>query len=252
MTRYSIRKTLLAGALLTAVPLASCDVQSSLLDAPDPDIINPVDVQSPEAADALRIGAFTRLRLITAGSESVWMFGGLLTDEWKSSDTFSQRNETDQRSVQVNNANVQTMYRDIPRVRTSSREALNALLKFKPNPVSSQAQMYFAMAFAEMTLAENFCNGIPLSDASTGVPVYGPPLTNAEVLQQALLHADSALSLIATATDTASGNVRNEASVTKGRILVDLNRHAEAATAVANGWTARQWPRHTSQAPLPC
>ncbi len=28
----------------------------------------------------------------------MWLYGGLLTDEWKSSDTFSQRNETDQRS----------------------------------------------------------------------------------------------------------------------------------------------------------
>jgi hypothetical protein len=238
LSRYSIRTTLLAGALLTAVPLASCDVKSQLLDAPDPDIINPGDVQSPEAADALRVGAFTRLRLITAGSESVWMFGGLLTDEWKSSDTFSQRNETDQRSVQLNNGNVQTMYRDIPRARTSAREALNALVKYKPTAISGIAQMYFTMAFAEMTLAENFCNGIPLSDASTGVVVYGPPLTNAEVLNQALIHADSALSLISALTDTASGNVRNEAAVTKGRILVDLNRHAEAATAVANVPTA--------------
>ena len=51
-----------------------------------------------------------------AAGDSPWMFAGLLTDEWKSSDTFSQRNETDQRSVQDNNANLDPVLRDLYRV----------------------------------------------------------------------------------------------------------------------------------------
>ena len=50
-------------------------------------------------------------------------------------------------------------------------------------------------AAAEITLAEAFCNGSPLSDASTGAPVYGPPLSNAEVFTAALANMDQALTL---------------------------------------------------------
>ena len=35
---------------------------------------------------------------------TVWTQGGLLVDEWKSSNTFFQHNETDERKVQDNNS----------------------------------------------------------------------------------------------------------------------------------------------------
>ncbi|HJU74987.1 MAG TPA: hypothetical protein VJ717_14685 [Gemmatimonadaceae bacterium] len=230
-TWHSIRRAAALGA--AAFALVACDsVTDSLLDAPDPDLIDPESAASAEAADALRIGALARLRNITAGGEGAWMLGGLLTDEWKSSDTFSQRNETDQRRVQDSNGNVQGMYRELHRARNSAREALNALKEFKPNPPANVGQMYFALGFAELTLAENFCNGQPLSDASTGEIVYGEPRSNAEIFAIALAHFDSALTLAA-ATDAAATAIRHSAAVAKGRTLINLNRHAEAATAVS-------------------
>ena len=147
------------------------------------------------------------------------MFAGLLTDEWKSGDTFLQRNETDQRRVQENNANLNPVYRDLHRARNSSREALNALTKYKPTPASNLGQMYFVMAFAEMQLAEWFCNGQPLGDASTGVPEYGPPMTNQAIYTLALAHLDSALSFT-TATDAATIAVKNSIAIAKGRVLL--------------------------------
>src|SRR5712671_3962869 len=106
----------LAALVLTATP--GCDrVRGNLLEAIDPDLILPATISSPEAADALRVGEIARVRGITAGGEGVWLLGGLLTDEWKSSDTFSQRNETDQRTIQESNANVQSMYRALHRLR---------------------------------------------------------------------------------------------------------------------------------------
>jgi hypothetical protein len=232
ITLHSIRRAAALGAAVLA--LAACDsVTDSLLDAPDPDLIDPASATSAEAADALRVGAVARLRGITAGGEGAWMLGGLLTDEWKSSDTFSQRNETDQRRVQESNGNVQTMYRDLHRARNSAREALNALREFKPTPTANLGQMYFAMGFAEMTLAENFCNGQPLSDASTGEVVYGEPKSNQEIFTLALAHFDSALTL-SSATDAFATSIRNSAAVAKGRVLIALNRHADAAAAVTS------------------
>ena len=234
-TVKSVRRVLAAAAVSTALFSIGCsNVKDDLLSAEDPDVISPSAISTPEAADALRIGALGRLRNMTAGSgqgDSPWMFSGLLTDEWKSGDTFLQRNETDQRTVQDNNANMNSVYRDVHRSRTASREALNALLKYKPAPASNLGQMYFVMAFAELQLAEWFCNGQPLGDASTGVPEYGPPMTNQAIFTLALAHLDSALSFT-TATDAATIAVKNSISIVKGRVLIDLGRFADAATAV--------------------
>jgi hypothetical protein len=232
------RPRIICAMALVLLAGVGCDVKQELLNAPDPDIINPGDVNSPEAAEALRVGAVSRLRTFTTGtgSEELWLMSGLLTDEWKSSDTFSQRNETDQRQVQLNNANIQTMLREIYRARTSAREALGALRVYLPDP-GSIGQMYFIMGFAELSLAEDFCNGLPLSDASTGVPEYGKSLSNAEVFAIAREHFDSALTAVGSATDDLATHVRNAASIGKARALLDLGGTANlaaAAAAVAN------------------
>ena len=233
----------LAAGLIAAVIMTStgCErVREDLLAAEDPDIINPQTVTSAEAADALRIGAMARFRSATAGGEGPWQDGGLLVDEWKSSNTFSQHNETDQRQVQESNSVIQGMLRDVYRARTNAREAILALEQYKPDPVANIGQMYFVIGFAELMLAENFCNGTPLGDASTGTPTYGPPLTNAEVFAIALAHFDTALTK-ATGTDTLSVSVRHAASIGKARALLNLARFNEAATAVAGVPTAFQW-----------
>lgn len=231
-----VRRAAVTGAaILLALSSGGCDsLRENLLAADDPDIINPDAVRSADGAEALRIGAVGRLRDITAGGEGAWLLGGLLVDEWKSSDTFSQRNETDERKVQDNNGNVNGMLRALHRPRTSAREALNALREYKPIPSANLGQMYFVMGFAELTLAENFCNGIPLGDASTGVPEYGPPLTNQQIFSIALAHFDSALAL-STATDAFSTEVRHSAAIAKARTLLNIghNRAADAAAAVA-------------------
>jgi hypothetical protein len=237
-TLHSIRRAAALG--VAALGLAACDsVTDSLLEAQDPDLIDPDATASAEAADALRVGALARLRGIGPGGEGAWLLGGLMTDEWKSSDTFSQRNETDQRQVQESNANVQTMYRNLHRASNSAREALDALRKYKPTPTAGLGQMYFVIGFAEMTLAENFCNGQPLSDASTGEVIYGTPKTNQEIFGLALAHFDSAITL-ANAADAFAVDVRQSATVAKGRALVNLKRHADAATAVSSVPTGYQ------------
>ncbi len=221
----------LAAVLL--LPLTACErIKDNLLEAVDPDIIQPSTISSAAAADALRIGVLARIRGITAGGEGVWLLGGLLVDEWKSSDTFSQRNETDQRFVQESNGNVAGMYAALPRLRTSGWEAINALKEYKPTPAWGIGQMYLGMAMAELMLAENFCNGIPLGDGSSGTPVYGPPLTNVEVINIAIAHFDSALLNALPATDANAITLSNIAKVYKARALVDLGQFAAAATLV--------------------
>ncbi len=83
----------------------------------------------------------------------MWLYGGLLTDEWKSSDTFSQRNETDQRSVQTNNANIAGRVHTRRSSRAASfATAIDLLNKYTPDATRNIGQMYLALGFAEMTI----------------------------------------------------------------------------------------------------
>jgi hypothetical protein len=75
--------------------LAACNSKETLLEAVDPDVIDPNDINSSEGALALYVGALGRLRQATGGSSvatggegSSWLFGGLLADEWSTSSTF--------------------------------------------------------------------------------------------------------------------------------------------------------------------
>lgn len=226
-----------AAAVLVPAFGACSDVTDTLLDAVDPDVISPENAQSPEGARSLYTGALSRLRLIASGvggEGSTWLFGGLLADEWSTSSTFVQNDETDLRAIQINNGTVNTMFRQLARARTSSNEAIRVMKRFRETETTRIAELYFVRAFAEMQLGNDFCNGIPLSGLdSTGTIVYDEARPVAYVFAAAVASADSGLALIpATATDSASVTVRNALRVTKARAQLGLNQIAEAATTV--------------------
>ena len=219
-----------AGALL----LTACSTDT-LLEAVDPDLINPTDLQSPEGATALRLGAMGRLSTITAGGESMWLLGGLLTDEWVSGDTFTQRDETDQRNLTVENGNVTTAYRNIHRARVGAIAAIKSMKQFNPTQTVNIGELYLVKAYAEMTSADNFCNGQPFSDASGDQVEYGVPVSVADAYNMAITSADSGIALIGAATGTQATNAVNALKIVKARAQLALGRDrlGAAATTVA-------------------
>jgi hypothetical protein len=235
----------IALAALAAIPACS-GVRDQLVDPEQPGVIGPSQIQSATGADALRKGALGRLKSATGGSESVWMLGGLITDEWKSGDTFSQRNETDQRSIQTNNAQVIPMYQSLHRARGAASDALVSLRQFIPDTTSKQAQMYWVMGYAEMELAETFCNGIPYGTTTNGEPNYTDPLTDQQGFALALAHLDSGLAL-ATATDTFTVAVANAIQIARARVLVNMGSFTAAKAAVAAVPTSFQYLQTYSQ-----
>ncbi|MEQ1689795.1 MAG: hypothetical protein ABMA00_00810 [Gemmatimonas sp.] len=227
---YRARVGIAVGAVVLAAACTS--FTDELLEPQQPGVIGPEATESPTAADALRKGALSRLRQATVGGESIWLLAGLMTDEWKSGDTFSQRNETDQRVVQTNNANVSSMYVTQHRARGGAYDALAALRKFIPDTLSKQAQMYWVIGVAELGLAENFCSGVPYGFLVDGVPTYTNPLTSAQGFAFALTHLDSALAL-ATASDTFTVSIRNAIQLTRARTFVNMGGATNLAAAAA-------------------
>lgn len=223
-------------ALLSVAGVTACDsLKTNLLEAPNPSIIDPSSVQSAAGATAVRNGALSQLRSATADGESTWMFGGLLADEWATSSTFVQNDETDQRSTQLNNGTVNTALRVLYRVRTSANQAIVLLKNFKPLPAADIGEMYFARGFAELQLASDFCNGIPLSDGSGDVAVFGKPLPVKDVFAAAAASFDTAMAN-SSGTDAASIIINSAAKIAKARALLGMGlSNAPAAAALVAG-----------------
>lgn len=240
-----------AGLALVAVALA-CSGNDTILEAVDPDLINPPDTRSAEGALAVYNGGLNRLRQITGGTGgegSTWLFGGLLADEWATSSTFIQNDETDQRRIQTNNSTVTGMYRDLNRARTSAIQAIALIREFR-YPLGAGAaaaladtnrvaEMYFVRGFAEMQLASDFCNGVVLSDGSftvTDTIVFGSPMTVAQVFAVANASFDSAIA-ITQGTGATAVSINRAARLGKARVLLGLGGSANiiaAGNLVAN------------------
>jgi hypothetical protein len=245
MRRFPTRSRLAAAVTLVATSatmllVAGCSsVTDSLLSAPDPDLVVPGTLASAEGAQALYFGAIARLGYATVTSEAniqepVWLFSGLLADEWSTSSTFVQNDEVDERSIKLDNSSVRNQFRYLQRVRTSANQAIASLRQYRPLETARIGEMYMIRGFAEMQLAQDFCNGIPLSDGATETFVLGTPLPVAEVFARAIVSYDSALALT-TATDTTSLKINRAARVGKARALLGINQVAAAAALVPTG-----------------
>lgn len=216
------------------VSLMACSgITDTLLEATDPDIINPAGVNSIEGARGLHVGTISRLTAITAGNESTWLFGGLLGDEWATSSTFVQNDETDQRRIQENNSQITNMLYRLYRTRTSANQAIAALNEWEPTATDRIAESYFARGFVDLQLASDFCNGIPLSDGAGETITYGAPQTVAQVFASAIAAFDSAITLTNGSTVAATIAIGRAARVGKARAQVGLNQIDAAATTVA-------------------
>jgi len=221
------------GALgVAVVALASC-ARSDLLGVSTPDAITTSNLNSADGAEGLRVGAIRNFKLMTALDESSWFYGGLLVDEWKSADTFIQRDETDQRTVSEDNSLVTVAYRDIHRARIQAYQAAGALDTYKPTSKGEIGEMWFIKGYAELQSASDFCNGQPFADLSSGSPDLGTPLAGADAFKLALASFDTALSIVGSATDSISLRVKFSAQVGRGRALLGLGQQAQAGTAVA-------------------
>ncbi len=231
MTRYSVnpvRRVLGLLGLAVTAPLFGC---KDFLSVTDPDII--LQANSAASAVSLHNGAVLRLAQAvsgTQGPDALFMFGGLLADEWRSGDTFVQRNNQDQRIWDPTNTFNAGPFRNLNRVRTQARAAINGLRTYSPTPLTNVGRMFAFTAYVDVLMGEHYCNGIPLDSVAGTTIVYGNPLSDDSVFRLAVANADSALANLGGAD---SASVANFAEVIKGRALVDRANFVGASAAVA-------------------
>lgn len=220
--------------------LLACSPTEFLL-VQDPDVINPSNVTSAAGAEAVRTGALARFNISTSGGESLLLLGGLFSDEWNNGDSFIARQEIDQRTITPQNNFLTDANRALHRARLSAQQAITLLREFSPTaPRWQLAEMYFVQAYLENLATEHYCSGLIFSTVIDGNELYGQPMTSENAFARALAHADSGLALI-TGTTTNDVRVRSALQVARGRILLNLNRPADALTAVAGVATSFQY-----------
>ena len=247
MTSYTTVRLILvlAAAAVGVMPMASCS-PTEFLEIEDPDIIDPEGVQSPAGANAARVGALARFNWATSGvpaggDESLLLLGGLFADEWINGDSFIARQEVDQRVITPENTFLTAANRALHRARLSAEQAVDLLDRWVPTALAWQVgEMHLIQAYVVNILAEHYCDGLVFSTIVDGRESYGSPITVIAAFERALGHANDGLALTF-GTDTASQRVQRGLQVIKGRILMNLNRPAEAATAVAGVPTAYQY-----------
>jgi hypothetical protein len=239
--KYLARFRRVAVMITVAGTLGACS-KDKILNVTDPDIINPSNLTSAEAAEALRVGAITRVSDLTGGlqgsgslNEGIYHFSGVVADEWRSTDTFVQRDEADSRTITEANTAMLLEARGIHRARVAAIQAIPYLRQFKPLNISDVGQMFWIRGWAEMTIAENFCNGMPISslDASNNI-VYGDPETNVQIYTRAKESFDSAMAN-APAGDKRADTVKWMSSIEKARVQLDLGDVAGAGATITTG-----------------
>src|SRR3989449_165237 len=215
------------------LPVQGC--VNDLLQVTDPDVITEEQLKANSAAGAVALhnGTIFRLEQATAGTQgpdALFEFGGLLTDEWQSGDTFIQRNTLDQRIWDPQNTFHAGPFRAINRVRVQAGATIVALRQYQPSPATNIARMFAFIAYIEVLAGEHYCNGVPLSSFAGSTITYGDPLSNDSLFALAAANADSAINNPAGAD---SARVRWLAQVVQGRALLDRGQFAAASTAVA-------------------
>jgi len=231
-------------ALTMSLGAAAC---GDILEVETPDIIAPGDVQSAVGAEAVRLGTLARFIQATTGTESFFLLGGLMADEWVNGDTFIDRHQFDRRNVTEDNAFLNTATRNLHRARLSAEQAVVLIERWQPEgPKWQLAEMHFIQAYLVNMAAEHHCDGLVFSSVMDGIETYGTPMTTAAAYDRALRSAETGLSLItgSTANDV---RVRSALQAVRGRILLNLNRPADAAAAVSSVATSFRYEhRHSA------
>jgi hypothetical protein len=238
--RFRSRGNLAVGsAVLLGALTLGCSADQ-ILDVEDIDVASPASVSDPAALPAVLAGAIGDFGVSYngGGDFNQITLSGQLSDELYNTETFPTRIENDQRKQQYqSNGSLQALFYATQQGRASADRAAKDYITLKKETDVGLAEALNISALSYITLAENYCNAVPIStvDAS-GNFVYGPALTADQLLAVAVQKADSALTNATAASGVGAAAKRTEqarlARIVKARALLDLNKPAEAAAAI--------------------
>jgi len=210
------------------LPLGACN---ELVQVDSPDVIDPGKLEDANGAAALRAGAIGDFAFAVdgdgGGTEGQSLVGGLLSDEYRNSDTFGTRQEVDQRAIQPANTTLTTVFRLIHRARLGAERAALALTATSSDPATDPriAEMWNLAGFSYVIVGENYCSGVPFpAEGETSAP----PIATSAIFDEAIVRFDKAI-----ANFGGDSTRLWTALVGKARALLNQNQPASAAALLA-------------------
>ena len=226
-----------------------------LLDTDQPNIIHPGDLDTPDGAEAKRVGALADFTLAQDGdgddaaavTEGYFMVSGLLSDEFVFSSTPPTQQEVDQREINEINPTIFGVFHTLHRARRAAEEAAISLENFSIEGADHPgiAEMLTLAGFTYIYFAEGFCSGVPYSERVDGELVFGTSETTSQTRARAIARFDAAL-----ASPGAEPGEINAAKVGRGRALLNEGQYAAAAAAVQGVPTNFEYLVEHATAPL--
>lgn len=218
-----------AVAAVALVAVAGCS-RDDILRPDVPDVIDPINLNSPQAAPAVYAGAISELQFATTGGTGAIVYSALFTDEWTHASTPPAVREWDLRSVTTANsvaAGVVGPLLLLNRARTTLELAAAKVAPFFPANDKRVGELYALAALSYLYIGELYCTGVPISERSPDLD-YGAPATTDQLMDRAVARLTSAAG--STGSDA---RITNLIAVLRGRALLNQAKFAEAATAVA-------------------
>lgn len=218
--------------------LGACD-PTTVLQVPNPDSVLPGALETKQGLGTLTGAAFLQFQVAYGGAADQLNNGheghinltGLFTDELVDVETFTSRIQIDARNASPNNLTLQGVFVDLSQARVFADQADAQFNKFAPDSVE-HGQVLALGGFTYVLFAEDWCEGVPVSTLEpNGSIQYGVPLTRQQLLDTAIAHFDSAITIARANADTMTVNL---ALVGKARALVDSNDYADAAVAAGS------------------
>jgi starch-binding outer membrane protein, SusD/RagB family len=234
-------RTVRLGAMLGAAALSitACNTKD-VLNVYDPAVATPGSLQSESAVPTVYYGALGDFAAAWDGNGLTDAFvpsSGLLADEFRSSDTFTTRNDADRRTqASPANGNLSdNSYVSLHRARRSLEVGASLVTKFNPATDPRAAELTALAGYTYLAFGEGFCGNVPVpptAEAEKIVPAAG--IGTKALFDTAAVRFSAAIAgLGASPTGTAATAALNLARVGLGRALIDAGKYPEALAAVA-------------------
>jgi hypothetical protein len=233
--RALMRSTAVGAAVLT---IGGCHTDE-VLKVTDPTVATPGSLETESAVPTVYAGALGDFYAAYSGNNLNDAFNatvGAFTDELKSSDTFTTRNDADRRTQQSpSNGNLSDIpYVALQRARRSNESAARLIAKFFPATDPRLAETTNLAGYTYVALGEGFCSGTPVPASITAEQfAESPGISTADMFDTAVVRFQSALAGLGTASDPASTKQINLAKIGLARALLNNAKYVEAAAAVA-------------------
>lgn len=233
MIRSTIRCA--SAVLVLGFGAAACSTDD-VLSVQDPDVVRPGALNDPANLPVVLSSAYAEVLAGYDGGvfEGIVNFSGLLSDEFIQTESFPTRFEVDTRNMLVGNTSLVNIFRELSRGRASADRAARKYVELeKPNDIGRAEALNLA-GFAYILFGENYCSGVPFSRLNDDQAItYGAPQTTQEIFETAVAKFDTALTVASALTGAKAAAQVNLARVGRGRALLNLDRVADAAAAVA-------------------